>query len=91
MSSKNDMFSQINNAVLDLQASQMQTYERPLKTLVRLLQHPSLAEVNRTLVERVDFEAFIAASEKTGGSMIGSQQLAWPEVSTASFRAGVTD
>ncbi len=79
MSSKIDMFSQINNAVLDLQASQMQTYERPLKTLVRLLQHPSLVEVNRTLVERVDFDAFIAASEKTGGSMVGSQQLAWPE------------
>jgi hypothetical protein len=79
MSSKIDIFSQINNAVLDLQASQMQTYERPLKTLVRLLQHPSLVEVNRTLVERVDFEAFVAASEKTGGGSIGSHKLAWPE------------
>lgn len=79
MSPKIDMFSQINNAVLDLQASQLQTYERPLKTLVRLLQHPSLIEVNRTLVDRVDFDAFITASEKTGGSMVGSQQLAWPE------------
>lgn len=28
-----DIFQQINNAVLDLQASQSQTYERPLKTL----------------------------------------------------------
>ncbi|MDO8772061.1 MAG: nucleotide-binding protein [Burkholderiaceae bacterium] len=79
MSSQIDMFSQINNAVLDLQSSQLQTYERPLKTLVRLLQHPSLVEINRTLVERVDFDAFIAASEKTGGSMVGSHKLAWSE------------
>lgn len=79
MSSKIDMFSQINNAVLDLQASQLQSYERPLKTLVRLLQHPSLVVVNRSLVERADFDAFISASEQTGGSMMGSQKLAWPE------------
>lgn len=79
MSSKIDMFSQINNAVLDLQASQLQTFERPLKTLVRLLQHPSLVEVNRTLVERVDFDAFISASEKTGGGSVGGHKLAWPE------------
>lgn len=82
MSSKNDMFSQINNAVLDLQASQIQTYERPLKTIARLLQHPSLAEVNRTLVERVKFDAFIAASEKTGVGTMGGHKLAWPGLRT---------
>lgn len=79
MPSEIDLFSQINNAVLDLQASQLQTYERPLRALVRLLRDPSLEEINSSLTERVDFDAFITASERTGGSMIGSAQLAWPD------------
>lgn len=37
MSDVPDIFAQINNAVLDLQGSQMQTFERPLKNLSRLL------------------------------------------------------
>jgi hypothetical protein len=32
-----DIFGEINNAVLDLQNSQLQTYERPLKKLAQLL------------------------------------------------------
>ncbi len=65
-----DLFEQINDAVLDLQGSQLQTYERPLKTLGRLLNHPDLKEINRALTEPVNFDAFIAESEETGGSMI---------------------
>jgi hypothetical protein len=79
MPSEIDLFSQINNAVLDLQGSQLQNYERPLRTLVRLLHDPSLDEINRSLTEHVDFESFITASEHTGGSMVGSAQLAWPD------------
>lgn len=74
-----DLFAQINNAVLDLQGAQLQTYERPLKTLVRLLHDSCLEEINQSLIRGVDFDAFIAASEKTGGSIIGSAQLVWPE------------
>lgn len=74
-----DLFLQINNAVLDLQGSQLQTFERPLKALARLLNDPSLEDINRSLTERVNFEAFIAASEQTGGSMVGSATLEWPE------------
>lgn len=32
-----DIFSEINNAVLDLQAAQLQTFERPLKKLAQQL------------------------------------------------------
>ncbi|WP_082702745.1 TIR domain-containing protein [Pseudacidovorax intermedius] len=74
-----DLFSEINNAVLDLQSSQLQTYERPLKKLGQLLRHPDLEPYNADLTEGLDVMAFIAESEKTGGSMIGSAQLAWPE------------
>ena len=74
-----DLFTKINNAVLDLQGAQLQTYERPLKSLVRLLHHPSLEEFNETLMQGVDFDSFIAASEKSGGSFVGSHQLKWPD------------
>ncbi|MFC7514360.1 TIR domain-containing protein [Herbaspirillum sp. GCM10030257] len=73
-----DVFTQINNAVLDLQASHYQTYVRPMKTLARLLQHPSLEAANRRLTEGADLDAFLSESEGTGGSMIGSHRLAWP-------------
>lgn len=74
-----DLFSEINNAVLDLQSSQLQTYERPLKKLAQLLRHPDLEPYNAELTEGLDVEAFIAESEKTGGSMVGSAQLSWPD------------
>lgn len=76
---QNDLFRQINNAVLDLQASQLQTYKRPLQALARLLQHPDLSEINASLTQGVDLGAFIAASQKTRGGMMGSGTLEWPE------------
>lgn len=74
-----DIFSEINNAVLDLQSSQLQTYERPLKKIAKLLRHPDLEPYNAQLTEDVDLDTFIAESEKTGGSMVGSAQLVWPD------------
>jgi len=74
-----DVFSEINNAVLDLQASQLQTFERPLKKLAQLLRNPDLELYNEKLTEGVDLEAFISESEKSGGGMVGSAQLAWPD------------
>lgn len=79
MSSEQDLFRQINNSVLDLQRAEYQTYQRPLKTLARLLRHDELTTVNDSLTKDVDLEAFLAASEETGGSMVGSHQLAWPD------------
>lgn len=74
-----DIFGEINNAVLDLQNSQLQTCERPMKKLAQLLRHPDLESYNEELTKDVDLDAFIAESEKTGGSMVGSAQLAWPD------------
>lgn len=74
-----DVFGEINNAVMDLQNSQLQTYERPLKKLSQLLHHPDLEPYNEELTKEVDLDAFITESEKTGGSMVGSAQLAWPD------------
>lgn len=77
-----DIFSEINNAVLDLQNSQLQTFERPLKKLGQLLMHPDLEPYNLELTEGLDLDAFIAKSEKTSGGMVGSAQLAWPDEPT---------
>lgn len=74
-----DIFSEINNVVLDLQAAQLQTFERPLKKLAQLLRHPDLDVYNTELTKGLDLEGFISESEKTAGSMVGSAKLAWPD------------
>lgn len=73
------LFAQINNAVLDLQAAHLQSFDRPLKTLARLLSHSDLGAINKGLTSRVDLESFLAASASTQGSMVGSGRLNWPE------------
>jgi predicted nucleotide-binding protein len=74
-----DIFGEINNAVLDLQSSQLQTFERPLKKLAQLLRHADLEPYNEGLTKEIDLDTFIAESEKTGGGRVGSAQLAWPD------------
>ena len=74
-----DLFQQINNAVLDFQSADLQSYARPVKTLARLLQDPALDEMNRQLAAGVDLSAFLAESIKSQGGMVGSAQLAWPD------------
>lgn len=74
-----DLFAEINNAVLDLQASQLQSYDRPLKALARLLQHPDLSATNKALTEGLDLEGFLSESHKSQGGVVGSARLAWPD------------
>lgn len=74
-----DLFKQINNAVLDLQSSDLQSYPAPLKRLGRLLQHTDLQASNAALTQNVNLDTFIASSESTQGGMVGSAQLQWPD------------
>lgn len=73
-----DLFTQINNAILDLQGADYQTFERPLKNLARLLQHSDLEEINSTLTEGLDLDLFLGRQKPRGG-MVGSDKLNWPE------------
>lgn len=73
-----NLFTEIKNAVLDLQNAQLQSYDRPLKTLARLLRSPELESANSKLTEGVDLETFLA-SQDTDVGMVGSNSLAWPE------------
>lgn len=79
MANELDVFRQINNAILDLQGSELQTWERFLKVLARLLRHEELAPFNQVLLDGLDLDAFLERSERTGGGMVGSHQLIWPE------------
>ena len=73
-----DLFAQINNAVLDLQSAQLQSYDRPLKKLAKLLRHADLDAANRKLIHGCDIDAFLDGQEKRG-SFSGSGRLQWPD------------
>ncbi len=73
-----DIFKQIRNAVADLQASDHQGYERPLKELVNLLGHPELAPTNLLLSKGLDLDVFLKESMQTQAGMVGSARLIWP-------------
>ena len=79
MPSDLDVFRQINNAVLDLQASELQSYERPLKTLGLLFRTEDLKDINRELTTEIDLDAFLKEGQQTRGGFVGSSQLNWPQ------------
>ncbi|HHL43702.1 MAG TPA: hypothetical protein ENJ42_08795 [Hellea balneolensis] len=70
---------EINNAVLDLQSANYQSAERPLRRLNSALKRSELDVVNSHLLSLVNIDEFLEESSKTGGSMIGSAKLLWPE------------
>jgi len=79
-----DLFSQLKNAALDLQASDYQSFERPLKTLGRLIRSAELADSNATVKSLAEYDDFISESDREGG-MVGSHQLKWPTDPVACF------
>lgn len=68
---------EMNDAVLDLQSSDYNTYARPLERLSAVLKSDDLRQFTDSLKEGVDFEAFLSAANR-GGSMVGSASLNWP-------------
>ena len=79
MIGRKDLFEQINNAVLDLQASNFQTFARPLKALAKLLSNEDLANTNARLTAGIDLENFLSAAAITATGMAGSASLPWPD------------
>lgn len=70
--------SEVNNAVLDLQSADYNTYHRPIQRLSAALHSEPLREITEQLKTDVDFEAFVNDSDQAG-SMIGSATLIWPK------------
>ena len=67
----------LNNAILDLQQADYNTYERPVKKMAVSLNDEELKVINEELKANVDFDAFVENSD-SGGPMVGSAQLNWP-------------
>lgn len=76
--------AEMNNAILDLQQADYNTFERPLKKLAAALNADELQQVNETLKAAVDFDAFVEGSNQ-GGSMVGSASLEWPDEKEREF------
>ena len=68
---------ELNNAILDLQASDYNTYDRPLKRLAATLASDDLKPITDKLKAGVDFDSFLGSANR-GGSMLGSASLNWP-------------
>jgi len=73
------VFKEINNSILDLQASQLQSYERPIRRLAKALNHPVLADINADITRGIDLDALLEKGKQSGGGMLGSQTLDWPD------------
>lgn len=78
MSNSATLFERMKNAVLDLQAAELQTFEKPLRTLARVLREPLFAEKNAEITDGLDLEEFLRNSENSG-SGLGSRKLSWPD------------
>ena len=79
MTETKGLFRQINNAVLDLQAADFQTYGHPIKKLARLLETEDLQKFNENLTDGIDLEGFLEKGMASQSSMAGSARLDWPE------------
>jgi hypothetical protein len=73
-----DLFGEINNAVLDLQAAEHAAAERPLRKLALLLEHRDLGAANDTLTRGLDLDSFLAANPRSHG-IPGGDKLDWPD------------
>ena len=67
----------LNNAILDIQQADYNTYDRPIRKLAAALNDPDLQSINDELKAKIAFDDFVANSN-SGGSMLGSAQLDWP-------------
>ena len=68
---------EVNNAVLDLQSADYNTFERPLERLAHALNSDDLKPISDQLRAQADFEKFLSEANN-GGSMMGSARLNWP-------------
>lgn len=75
----NNLFRQINNAVIDLQGATYQTYSSNIKTLGRFLKHKDLENYNEKLTSGLDLEGFISKNSRSSRGMVGSGMIEWPE------------
>jgi hypothetical protein len=68
---------EVNNAVLDLQSADYNTFERPITRLAFVLNEGELRPITDKLKSKVNFDIFLESANE-GGSFMGSARLNWP-------------
>ncbi|MCA1860171.1 hypothetical protein LE191_08595 [Janthinobacterium sp. HSC-3S05] len=82
MTQSNDVreyLNEIAEIALELQSSDYQTIQRPMKTLARLLRSDMVGALVTQLTDHIDLDAWLEAGTETQGSMVGSAILSWPD------------
>jgi hypothetical protein len=82
MTQSNDIreyLNEIAEIALELQSSDYQTIQRPMKTLARLLRSDTVSSLVTQLTNSIDLDAWIEAGKATQSSMVGSAILSWPD------------
>lgn len=82
MTQSNDVrefLNEIAEVALELQSSDYQTIQRPMKTLARLLRADMVGALITELTANIDLDAWLKAGAETQGSMVGSAILSWPD------------
>ena len=69
---------QINEAIIDLQASDHDTYGRALQRLARVLESDALKPITDNMKSGIDFDAFLADANRDEGTG-GRAGLNWPD------------
>ena len=67
----------LNNAILDIQQADYNTYDRPIRKLAAALNDPDLQSINDELKAKIAFDDFVENSNRSG-AIAGSDQLDWP-------------
>jgi predicted nucleotide-binding protein len=70
-----EALADLNNAILDLQSADYDTYARPLQKMAATLANPVLKATNDELKAGVDFDEFVASADHRG---MGGAVLTWP-------------
>tara|TARA_R100001129_G_C5281149_1_gene236932 strand:- start:105 stop:1010 length:906 start_codon:yes stop_codon:yes gene_type:complete len=78
MTSTSQALKALNNAILDLQSADYNTFHHPLKKIAAALSSDALSEPRAQLVDDVNLEEFLSSLNKGSGQM-GGAILEWPD------------
>lgn len=74
-----DHLSEITETVLELQAADYQTIQRPMSSLARLIHSSTVSSIVDQITENIDLENWLQVGYETRGGMVGSAILPWPD------------
>lgn len=74
-----DLLSEIKETVLELQAADYQTIQRPMSSLARLINSSPLRPIVDPITENIDLENWLQVGRETQEGMVGSAILPWPD------------